>query len=143
MRRTRVIRALLVIVLAGSAACTGVSPLAPEGIGLEVMADRSELTAIGERTRLRLQFPDGIVPAAASVDWRSGAPSVALVDQDGMVTAVGDGVAIITAEVEGVSASTTITVAATILNVATVRSDQQDVNPANNTATVVVQVHAE
>lgn len=143
MRRIRPFEAILAIGLAGSAACTGVSPLAPDGVALQVTADQSELTMIGARTRLRLQLPDGVLPAAGSVAWRSNAPSVAVVDGEGMVTAVGDGVANITAEVGGLSASTTITVAATILSVATVRLDQEDVNPQNDAATVAVRVQAE
>lgn len=123
-------------------ACTGVGPLAP-GVGeLSVRTDTSLLEAIGARTQLELELPDGLEPAGLETVWRSNAPSVASVDANGMVTAVGQGVATITAETAGMSASTVITVDAQIVSVARVSSDQTDTNPANDTASVTITVHA-
>ena len=44
------------------------------------------------------------------VTWSSSAPSVAKVDANGWITAISSGVAVITAEVDGVSATCTVTV---------------------------------
>jgi hypothetical protein len=123
-------------------ACTGVGPLAPGGGELSVRTDTSLLEAIGARTQLELELPDGLEPAGLETVWRSNAPSVASVDANGMVTAVGQGVATITAEAAGMSASTVITVDAQIVSVARVSSDQTDTNPANDTASVTITVHA-
>lgn len=49
-------------------------------------------------------------PTPLAVTWKSSDTSVATVSQDGTVTAVGEGTAIITATVGGVSASATVTV---------------------------------
>jgi hypothetical protein len=57
-----------------------------------------------------------------------------------MVTAVGHGVATITADAGMLSASTTITVDANIVSVASVQSDQSDPNPANSSASVTITV---
>ena len=123
-------------------ACTGVGPLAPAGGELSVRTDTSLLEAIGARTQLELELPDGLEPSGLETAWRSNAPSVASVDANGMVTAVGQGVATITAETGGMSASTVITVDAQIISVARVSSDQTDTNPANDTASVTITVHA-
>lgn len=129
---------------ASSVGCTGVGPLAPADVEVVLMAESPVLTAIGARTQLQLQFADGVTPAGlGSIDWRSSAPTVALVDSDGIVTAMGEGVTTITAQVGGLSASTTITVAATIVNVARIRSDQTDTNAGNDAATVSVIVQAD
>ena len=124
-------------------ACTGVGPLGPGGVELSVRTDTSVLEAIGARTQLELELPDGLEPSGLETVWRSNAPSVASVDANGMVTAVGQGVATITAETGGMSASTVITVDAQIVSVARVSSDQNDTNPANDTATVTLTVHAD
>jgi hypothetical protein len=131
----------MAIATVGSA-CTGVGPLAPDGIELRVRAETSLLEAIGSRTQLELEFPDGLTTVGLETVWRSSSPSVASVDANGMVTALGQGVATITAEAGGLSASTTITVDADILGVASVRSDQTDTNSGNNSATVRITVQA-
>jgi alpha-tubulin suppressor-like RCC1 family protein len=53
-------------------------------------------------------------PMSADVTWSSSDESVAIVDQAGLVTAVSQGVAIITASVESVSGSATLTVEAPV-----------------------------
>lgn len=45
-----------------------------------------------------------------NVTWRSGAPSVATVSASGLVTGVGPGTAVVTAEADGVTGSSTVTV---------------------------------
>ena len=127
--------------LAGSA-CTGVGPFEPGGLELRVTAPTSLLEAIGSQTQLELEFPDGLTTVGLEAVWRSSNPSVASVSADGMVTALGQGAATITAEAAGLSASTTITVDADIVGVARVRSDQTDTNAGNDTATVHVTVQA-
>ncbi len=47
---------------------------------------------------------------ARSINWISGAPGVAAVEDDGRVRAVGNGVAIIVAVIDGISGSATVTV---------------------------------
>jgi hypothetical protein len=125
-----------------SSACTGVGPLGPAGIELRVTVDNPVLEAIGSRTQLELEFPDGVDPVGLEAIWRSSAPAVASVDENGMVTALSQGVATITAEAGGLSASTTITVDANIVSTAQVRSNQTDPNPGNNSATVTITVMA-
>jgi hypothetical protein len=124
-------------------ACSGVGPLGPGGVELSVRTDTSLLEVIGARTQLELELPDGLEPSGLEAVWSSNAPSVASVDANGMVTAVGQGVATITVEAGGMSASTVITVDAQIVNVARVTSDQTDTNPANDTASVTITVHAD
>ena len=123
-------------------ACTGVGPFEPAGLELRVRAPVSLLETIGSRTQLELEFPDGLTTVGVEAVWRSSNPSVASVDADGMVTALGQGSATITAEAAGLSASTTITVDADIVGVARVRSDQTDTNAGNDSATVRVTVQA-
>ena len=127
--------------LAGSA-CTGVGPFEPGGLELRVTAETSLLEAIGSQTQLELEFPDGLTTVGLEAVWRSSNPSVAAVDADGMVTALSQGSATITAEAAGLSASTTITVDADIVGVARVRSEQTDTNAGNDSATVRVTVQA-
>ena len=127
--------------LAGSA-CTGVGPFEPGGLELRVTAETSLLETIGSQTQLELEFPDGLTTVGLETVWRSSNPSVASVDADGMVTALSQGSATITAEAAGLSASTTITVDADIVGVARVRSDQTDTNAGNDSATVQVTVQA-
>ena len=125
-----------------SAACTGVGPLGPNGIELRVSTDTPVLSTIGSQTQLELEFPDGMTSTGLETVWRSNAPSIASVDGNGMVTAVGHGIATITADAGMLSASTTITVDANIVSVARVQSAQTDPNPANDTASVTISVQA-
>lgn len=127
---------------AGGQACTGVGPLEPNGVELRVTAERSVLEAIGSRTQLELEFPDGLTTVGLEAIWRSSDSSVASVDADGIVTALGQGTATITAEAAGLSASTTITVDARVVGLVRVRSDVTDTNAANDTATVTITIQA-
>jgi uncharacterized protein YjdB len=101
------------------------------------------LEAIGSQTQLELHFPDGMAMTGDEiVVWQSSAPSIAVVDGNGVVTAMDQGVATITAQTLGLSASTTITVDARIVSTARVRSQQTDSNAANDTASVTITVFA-
>lgn len=52
----------------------------------------------------------GTVLTGRTIDWRSGAPNVATVSASGIVTAVAPGAAVILATVEGITATSTVTV---------------------------------
>lgn len=132
-------------VLAGAmalgAACSGVGPLGPGGNGLTLSPSNPILTAIGATTRLDLVIGDGMNLSGDEVTWRSSVPSVASVSADGVVTAMGDGSTTITADLGGPTASTTVTVQATIQNTARISAmDQTDGDQADNVATVSVLV---
>ena len=123
-----------------STACVGVGPLDPNGVEVQINPTGPVLSAIGAEAQLEFTIGDGVTPP--DVVWRSNLPSVVTVDADGTVTAVSDGLATITAESQGMSASTTVTVSATIQNVIQVQSQQTDTNMANNVSTVIVTVTA-
>ena len=143
MRQRFLIVALLAVGAMLSAACTGVGPLGVAGIELSVTAGTSVLEAIGSQTQLELHFPDGMsMTGEETVVWQSSAPSIAVVNGNGMVTAIDHGVATITAQTLGLSASTTITVDARIVSTARVRSQQTDSNAGNDTASVTITVFA-
>ncbi|MDE0072909.1 MAG: Ig-like domain-containing protein [Gammaproteobacteria bacterium] len=73
----------------------------------------ADLTALGATVRLMAAVRDqnGQPMPSAAVSWASGAPAVATVDGAGVVTAVANGTATITAAAGGVVASATVTVA--------------------------------
>ena len=123
-------------------ACTGVGPLGTNGVELTLTADDSVLTAIGAQTQVDLELPDGMTTTDLEAVWSSNAPGIASVDENGLVTAVGQGAATISARVGTLSATTTITVDANILGVAHVISGQTDPNASNDSATVTITVHA-
>lgn len=142
MKAKRFLVRMFVMGITMSWACSGVGPLDPLGVELRVTAENVVLEAIGARTQLALELPDGMTTVGLDVNWRSSAPGVVSVDGSGRVTALGQGVATISAQAGGLSASTLITVDAEISNTARVQSDQTDPNPANNTATNTVTVQA-
>jgi hypothetical protein len=133
---------VLALAALGGSACTGVGPFEPGGLELRVTAPTSLLETIGSQTQLELEFPDGLTTVGLEAVWRTSNASVVSVDPNGMVTAVGQGSATITAEAAGLSASTTITVDADIVGIARVRSEQTDTNAGNDSATVRVTVQA-
>ena len=138
----RILRTLtLAIGAALGLACTGVGPLGTNGIELTLNADESVLTAIGAQTQIDLELPDGMTTTDLEATWSSNAPSIASVDENGLVTAVGQGAATISARVGSMSASTTITVDANIVGIAHVISGQTDPNGGNDSATVTITVH--
>ena len=129
------------------AGCTGVGPFEPGTRGGEVLVTpiNPVLLVIGATQQLQLVMGDASdILGDQSVAWTSSAPSVATVNGSGLVTAVGDGTATITARWNGLQGTTLITVAATITYTASISAiDQSDVNAANNTSTVRVTVTAD
>ena len=82
----------------------------PTGITIE--PSMALLTAIGETVQLAAKVvdPNNRTIDEAAVAWQSGDASVATVSADGLVTAVNDGVATITATSGDLSASSEVTV---------------------------------
>ena len=82
----------------------------PTGIAID--PNEAILTAIGETIQLaaRVADPNNRTIEGTDVAWRSSDESVATVSTDGLVTAVSDGVASITAKSEGFSESIDVTV---------------------------------
>ena len=139
MRKRALIPALAV---AASAACAGVGPLDPTAIELRVTAENVVLDAIGAQSQLALELPDGMSMVGLETAWRSSAPDVVSVDENGRVTAVRSGLATITAETAGLTASTLITVDADVVATASVRSNETDPGGGNNAASVTITVQA-
>ncbi len=69
------------------------------------------LTAATRQLSVVSRAADGTTLAGRTVAWTTGAPGVASVSNTGLVTGVSPGVAIILATVEGITATSTITVA--------------------------------
>lgn len=104
--------------------------------------DHVVLAAIGSQAQLELELPDGMSTIGLEAVWRSNAPTIVSVDDSGRVTALRHGVATITAEAAGGSASTTITVDADVVQTASVRANEGDPAAGNNVATVTITVQA-
>ena len=83
---------------------------APERV--EVAPDSVHLTARGDTARLTAEVRDqlGRIMSGVTVSWNSSAPGVAEVDAAGLVTAVRNGSAAITATAEAASGTATVTV---------------------------------
>ncbi len=84
----------------------------PAGISIEVAPDATTLTEIEQTLQLMVSVSDGNDNAIAepAVTWTSGDENVATVDEDGLVEAVGNGMAAVTAASGDVSAMVSITV---------------------------------
>ena len=84
----------------------------PAAVSIEVDAEATTLTAIGQTLQLMASVSDANDHPIADPDisWSSSDESVATVDEDGLVTAVSNGMADITATSGDVSQSVTITV---------------------------------
>ena len=84
---------------------------APDSVAVSPAA--ATITALGDTLRLAAQAFDtnGHAAAGAEFSWESSAASVATVDVSGLVTAVADGVATITASAGEASGSAVVTVA--------------------------------
>ena len=95
---------------------------------VEVVPEARTLTAVGESRQFYATVRDesGFEITNAPVSWASNAPSVATIDDAGVVTAVSNGSATITASSGSASADATITVAVTAVNlsVTSVRLNQ-------------------
>ncbi len=113
----------------GSAAVTATSgeasgsaqvTVAQEAASVAVSADTLSFAALGDTVRLSAEAHDrnGRVISGAAVTWASSAPGVAAVDAAGLVTAVGDGSAAVTATSGEASGSAQVTVAQEAASVA-------------------------
>lgn len=121
---------LLAVVLAGLAlasACGDDSTTAPppkpdppRATVVTVMPEAVSLSALDDTVRLSAQVLDqnGQVMAGAAVTWATSEPAVATVDGSGLVTAAGNGSAIVTATSGAVSGSATVTVTQAVTEVA-------------------------
>lgn len=136
--------ALGAILSAAGAACSGVGPFSPNGQGGQVSVTPIDpvLGEIGATQQLTVTLGDGLdLSGDQPIAWSSSSPSVATVDGTGLVTALGDGNATITARWNGVSGTANVTVAATLLFTARVSaSDQTDGNSANDTGTATITI---
>ncbi len=87
-------------------------PDPPRPTAVTVTPATAELAALGETVQLRAEVRDqnGQAMAGAAVAWSSSAASVAAVDAAGLVTAAGNGMAMITATTGTASGSAAVTV---------------------------------
>jgi len=74
----------------------------------------------------------GTVLTGRAVTWRSGAPGVATVTASGLVTGAGAGTAVVIAEVEGVTGSSTITVRIPRVASISITPSTATISPAGN-----------
>ena len=107
----------------------------PASISIEVVAEATTLTEIGQTLQLMVTVSDANENAIAepAVTWMSGDENVVTVDEDGLVEAVGNGMAEVTAASGDISALVSITVMATSDPVATTVT----VDPASHTLEAV------
>ena len=106
-------------------ACGGDSPTAPptpepaRPATVTVSPATADLTALGATVQLTAEVRDqnARVMAGATVTWSSGDTSVATVDASGLVTAVGNGTATITASGGSASGSAVVTVTQSVATV--------------------------
>ena len=88
-------------------------PDPPRATTVSVTPSTPTLTALGTTAQLAAEVRDqnGQVMAGVALSWASGSTAVAMVDASGLVTAVGNGTATITAMAASASGSTEVTVA--------------------------------
>ncbi|MYN65424.1 MAG: hypothetical protein F4X11_10400 [Acidobacteria bacterium] len=89
------------------------APDPPRATRVTVTPATARLTALGESVRLAAEVLDqnGQTMAGAAVTWSSSATAVATTDENGLVTAAGNGTATITATAGSASGSAAVTVA--------------------------------
>lgn len=135
--------ALTLALLTGACAADPFTPVPVTE--LELAPEAPVLMALGATQQLQVVLDgDFQVIDDPSIVWRSSDPAVATVEGAGMVTAMGDGSTIITAELNGITAQTTVTVAATILNTARLLTmSQADAQAQNNSASAAVVIQLE
>jgi len=109
-------------ITAASAAVTGrvaVTVVAPVPTAVAVTPDTVAFTALGQTRQLAasVRHQAGLVMTAPDVAWSSTDTAVATVDGSGLVTAVGNGAATVTATSGTVSESATVSVAQTVASV--------------------------
>ena len=102
----------MITATAGSASGSAVVTVTQSVTSVEVSPSATALTALGETVQLVAEAFDANrqVVGGAEVSWTSSDSAVAAVDASGLVTAVGNGEATITANVEASSGSAEITV---------------------------------
>lgn len=144
---TKRLTLLLAVLLAPLLSCQGVGPFAPEGPPPgTVLITPNEITLLrlGETQTFEVQVVGGPTLALAQEElptWTSSNPNVATVSPLGLVTAVGDGSATVTARVGAMAGTARVAVTATITHTATITAaDQGDPNPNNNTASANVTI---
>ena len=101
---------LVLLTLTGFASACDDEP--PRATMVTVAPSTAELTAVGATVQLSTEVLDqyGDVMAGVSVSWSSSAAPAATVDASGLVTAVGNGTATITATAGEVSGSAAVSV---------------------------------
>ncbi|MES2524449.1 MAG: Ig-like domain-containing protein [Gemmatimonadota bacterium] len=84
----------------------------PQPVSTVQVAPPTGTLTIGDNLQLTAtaRTSSGAVVSGRTVTWRSGAPSIASVSATGQVTALTEGTAIVIADVDGVTGSSTITV---------------------------------
>jgi hypothetical protein len=86
-------------------------------VGLSIQARQNTLWSVGARQTLQAVSVDArgnpITILRHQLDWSSADPAVARVDQDGGVTAMQDGVTVVTARFAGLTGARTVRVAST------------------------------
>ena len=110
VRSSRPAIALLAVL---ALACKDSSTSVPKLATINVAAANAALASIGATTQLTATGKDasGAAIASTTVTWTTSAPAVATVSTAGLVTAVGNGTAVITATSGTVTGTVTITVA--------------------------------
>ncbi len=107
------------LALAGS--CTEDTPTVPQPFAMTVVAPSPLLLldALGDTVRLTAEVRDqaGVAMRYASVEWSSSDERVATVDSTGLVTAVGNGTATVTAASGAVAGSAAVTVVQVVAEV--------------------------
>lgn len=109
--------------------------------GVAISQEEVLLTGIPDSVQLSAEVRDagedgGTEIEALGVDWTSSDESVATVDEEGLVTTVGEGTAMITASHDGFSAATEVTVREAVM----VELDPAEVKLIQAGATVEVDV---
>ncbi|MYA12971.1 MAG: hypothetical protein F4087_16750 [Gemmatimonadetes bacterium] len=130
--------------LAWATACgddtTEPPPEPPRAAAITVNPDATEFTALGATAQLNAEVrdQDGQPMSGATVTWASSSAGVATVSAAGLVTAVGNGSASITASVGAVSGSAAVTVAQEASEV--VVSPVADTVPVGDTVRLAAEV---
>jgi uncharacterized protein YjdB len=107
-------------VAAGGGAKSDTEPQPPRGpvASITITPSSASLLSIGETVQLRVAAVDtaGHAVTGKTLTWKSTRPTVALVSDAGVVNAVSDGDAEISAAVDGITAIATITVKQTAVH---------------------------